>query len=440
MRRTSGLALALVLGLLPAGPAPGEDEPRTLRVGTSGDYAPFSSVTGSDPVEFQGFDVALARAYAEDRELALEFVRFSWPDLLADLAAGHFDVAMSGITVRPDRSARGNFSVPVAESGAVALVREPDRWLDLDDLDNRLARVGVNAGGHLEHVARLRLPSATLIAIPENALVLRALVDELIDAAVTDTAEVPGWASQLKGSAVFGPFTRDRKAFLTGPDSAELAADLDAWLLARGADGDLDALRAEYPGVDPPETEGVLGALLAAVDERLSLMPLVGVAKRDQGIPLEVPEREALVLDRAVEAVVATAKRDGVEPPPEAAVRAFFHAQMDAAKQVQWAAVQDADYDPPAPHPSVVGELRPALLRIGRRIAALAVALPPGQRPDEVVEAARRDLRSPYLSSAAIDAIGKAIGALRAGPGKTQPRVTSRAIPPATKGSSAQAP
>lgn len=445
MRRLRDLALVLAVGLIPAGSVPaktalGEDEPRTLRVGTSGDYSPFSVETDTDPVELEGFDVALARAYAEEHGLVLELVRFRWTELLADLASGRFDVAMSGITVRPERSAGGTFSVPVAESGAVALVREPNRWLDIDSLDNRLARIGVNAGGHLEGVARKRFPHATLIAIPDNAMVLQALVDDLVDAVVTDTAEVAGWSSQIPGSAVFGPFTRDRKALLSGPDSAELAADLDAWLLAREADGDLEALRSEYPGVVAPEIGGVLGALLSAVDERLSLMPLVGVAKRDQGIPLEVPEREALVLDRAVEGIAVAAKRAAVEPPDDPAVREFFRAQIEAAKQVQWAAVQDEDYDPPPPHPSVARVLRPALLRVGRRIAAFAVALPPGLTPDEVQAATRAELRSPYLSSAAVDAIGKAIGALRAGAKGTQPRVTIRVMPPATKGSSTQAP
>jgi cyclohexadienyl dehydratase len=444
MRRLRQLALVLLMGLLPAGTAFGDDETgepgKVLRVGTSGDYPPFSVEISANPGTFEGFDVALARSYAEERGIAIEFVRFRWHELLDDLASGRFDVAMSGITVRPERSAQGRFSVPVGESGAVALVREPDRWPDIDSLDNRLARIGVNAGGHLEQVARKRFPYATLIAIPDNAQVLRSLADEQIDAAVSDTAEVSLWSSQLEGSAVFGPFTRDRKAFLTRPESPDLASDLDAWLLAREADGQLEALRSEYSSVAAPKIGGVLGALLAAVDERLSLMPLVGVAKRDQGIPLEVPEREKIVLATAVAEVRATAERDGVEPPTDDAIRAFFRAQMDAAKAVQWAAVQDSDYDPPAPHPSVQDVLRPALLRIGGRIATLSVALPAEQTSQQVLAAARRELRSPYLSRASVDSLARAIAALRADTKDAQPRDTSRARPPARIGSSRQTP
>jgi cyclohexadienyl dehydratase len=76
-------------------------------VGTSGDYAPFSFPAPATPEGvggFDGFDLVLARAYAEERGLQLELVRFSWPKLLGDLAGGRFEVAMSGITVRPERS------------------------------------------------------------------------------------------------------------------------------------------------------------------------------------------------------------------------------------------------------------------------------------------------------------------------------------------------
>jgi len=66
-----------------------------FRVGTSGDYAPFSSELDQAPDAFEGFDIAIARAYAKDRGLEAEFIRFRWRDLTAALQADRFDVAMS---------------------------------------------------------------------------------------------------------------------------------------------------------------------------------------------------------------------------------------------------------------------------------------------------------------------------------------------------------
>jgi cyclohexadienyl dehydratase len=399
------LALAVALAPLPACPA----EHRTLRVGTSGDYAPFSVASARDGRTLAGFDVAVARAYAAERGLRVEFVRFRWPDLLRSLEEGRFDVAMSGVTVRPERSAHGRFTVTVAESGAVVLVRDPERWQGLDDLDRPAARLGVNAGGHLEAVARDRFPLATVVALADNAEVRRALGAGWIDAAVTDTLEAPSWRRGSQGWAVLGPFTRDRKAYLVRPDRPDLARELDAWLLARERDGRLDRLRREHLG----EAAGTplatpLAALLAAIDERLSLMPLIARAKDAAGLPAEDPAREAIVVDAALANVRKAAGRAGVPPPPDAAVRALVRAEIEAGKEIQAAALRSAAAGRPPP-PDLARVLRPALERIDERIARLVVALPPGLETGGVLAAAGEAVRTPGLPEAGLRAIADAV-------------------------------
>ena len=217
-------------------------------------------------------------------------MRFRWPDLTADLAADRFDLAASGVTVRPERSAAGRFTVPVAETGAFALARHPERWSARTSLDRPQIRIAVNAGGHLERVAREHFPRATRIAIPDNASVIALLAAEEVDAVVTDSAELPHWEAEVDlPLARIGPLTRDRKAWLVRADRAALAAELDAWLLAREADGRLAAARAKWLGDEAASlsrraTAEPLAALLAAVDERLALMPLVGAVKRRDGV------------------------------------------------------------------------------------------------------------------------------------------------------------
>jgi len=176
-------------------------------------------------------------------------------------------------------------------------------------------------------------------------------------------------------------------------------------------------LRREHlAGATGPAVATPLGSLLAALDERLSLMPLVGVAKRKSGLPLEAPEREALVLDAAVAGVHAAADRTGNAPPPDAAVRAFFRAQMEAAKEVQWEAVQDLRYTPPEPLPDFNAGLRPGLLRIGDRIAELLLVLPPQPDADRVRIATRDALHAPYLSQRSAHTLADAIVAVANAP------------------------
>lgn len=416
----------------------GADDTGTLVVGTSGDYAPFSRAQ-EDGGGFEGFDVELARRFAKDRGLAVRFVRFRWPRLVQDLAAGRFDVAMSGVTVRPERSLAGRFSVPVLETGAVALVPKSS-WKELDQLDRPAIRIGVNAGGHLERVAAERLPHATRLSIPDNAGVVRALQEGVVQVAITDSVEAPLWLSQLTDFVALPPFTRDRKALLVRPDRPDLAADLDAWLLASERDDSLAALRSEHFGKGPwLATADPLVALFASLDERLSLMPLVAFVKRDTGIPLEVPGREAVVLEAASATVLEAAKRHHQVPPSLATVRSFFQAQMEAAKQVQRDAVADPSYEPEPPLPDLDADLRPALLRIGTRVAQLVLELPPGLTAERVRAVARQQLRQPRLSRSSRRALVDAVLGLTSQV-PNQPRVNTRASQPAATGSPMQTP
>ena len=416
--RTVSIALAGTLAALwLAAPVAAGESAAALRVGTSADYAPFSHAK-NERAEPEGFDVALLRAWTAERKREIVFVRFHWPELVSALAAGRFDVAASGVTVRPDRSAAGRFTVAVAETEAVALARNPERWGGSATLDRPQIRIAVNGGGYLEQVARASFPNATLIAVPDNDQVIELLIDEQVDAVVTDGAEAPLWEKRVdQPLARIGPLSRDRKAWLVRADEPELAADFDAWLLAREADGTIAALREQWlRGTSGTRTAEPLRALLGALDERLALMPLVGVVKRRDGVPLVVPEREKLVLERALADLNAEAKRTGRTAPRDERVRALFEAQFEAARSVQLHAVKDSAYHPSEPLPDLEKELRPALLRIGERTARLLLALPPGLDSAAVHKAAQEELRAPYLDAERRDALADAIAACSATP------------------------
>jgi cyclohexadienyl dehydratase len=385
-----------------------------LRVGTSGDYAPFSIAT-PDARAVSGFDMAIASRYARDHGMTLAVVRFRWPRLADDLAADRFDVAMSGVTVRPERSALGRFTMPVVESGAVVLVRPGRAASTLDALDDPAMRIAVNAGGHLEQIARARFRRATLLAIADNHGVRRRYADGTVDAVVSDVFEAPVWRADVPGTTVIGPLTRDRKAYLVAATRPALAADLDAWLLAREADGTLGALRRRYFRTQAAVATALpLAALIAAIDERLALMPLVAAAKRERELPIADAGREARVHDAMVARMRIAAQRARVPPPREVAMRTFMTALIAAAKEVQGAAMEKG-VDAAAESPPSFGletALRPAIDRIDERVAQLVVALPPNPGAADIEAAVADGVRSPNVSAAARVALARAIAAL----------------------------
>jgi cyclohexadienyl dehydratase len=394
-RQTSARWRLLATAILGIAAIAADPSQRPLRVGTSGDYAPFSIARG-DGTALEGFDIALARAFAADRGRPLELVRFGWPDLAARLTAHDFDVAMSGVTVRPDRSLLGRFTTPVAESGALVLVRR-QTGSSLDDLNRPDVRLAVNAGGHLERAARERFPLAALAPVPRNSDVLGELLAGRADGAVTDTMEAPDWMKRAPGLVALGPFTRDRKAWLVRAEEPELAAELDAWLARKEADGTLAALRAQWlPGAAAPRTAAPLPALVAALDERLSLMGFVADAKRAAGKAVRDPSQEERVLQAALVATRKAAASTGRPAPSEACVRGLFAAQMAAGRALQETALAQEPRGLEKP-PDLQRQTRPALARLTPRIAAALAALPTGLGEQEIAEALQEGIRSAEL-------------------------------------------
>jgi len=424
-------ACALLAGAAAALSSPGETQTAPpLRIGTSGDYAPFSFPSETAAGGFDGFDVVLARAFAEAEGRPLELVRFHWPELDAALREGRFDIAMSGVTVRADRSLVGRFSLPVAESGAVALVRDGERFPDLAALERGRAHIVVNAGGHLEQIAHERFPNAQVEALSNNAQVRSTLLEGRADAAVSDTLEAREWRRGAEQLRVLGPLSRDRKAPLVRADLPELAEHLDLWLFAREADGTLSELRRVWFGDrHPAATAAPFAALLAAADERLALMPLVAEAKRRAGLPVTNEAQEARVLDAAVRAVDEEAARIGQARRAEAAVRGVFQALIAAARRVESRALEIPRIEGTPHPPSLDGALRPAISRITPKIAEALVrldALPPRGALRQRV---REELRTPNVADEDAERLADALSAYLEAGGVPRPVAVSATRP-----------
>lgn len=347
---------------------------KTLRVAVTGDYPPLCERSAKG--DYVGLDPDIARAFAAQRGYAIAWVPVTWPELGAALAAGGFDVAMTGVTVRVDRSIAGRFSVPVVESGAVVLVRDAALASE-ESLSAPGRALTVNAGGHLERVARARFPGAAISALPDNSAVRSAFASGAARAVLTDTLEAPSWRALAPEAALVGPLTRDVKAYWLPADRAVLAAELDAWLLEREADGTLARLRMQWLGAEAAGRRSATPALalVAVLAERLALSPAVAEAKRASGAPVFVPEREAQVLAAAVAAAEQAGRREGRAVPDKPALEKFFGVLLETSRAIQ-SAVLAAPPAENAPTFSLDADLRPALTRQTERIAALLPLLP----------------------------------------------------------------
>jgi cyclohexadienyl dehydratase len=165
----------------------------TLRVGLTGDYAPYS-LRGPDG-QITGADVAMARTLVETLGVALEIVPTTWKTMTGDLKGDRFDIAMGGVSVTAERAAIGDFSVTVVSDGKRPIVRcadkdHKDRYISLAAIDQSDVRVVVNPGGTNEAFAKAHFPHAKLEEYPDNRTIFDVIAAGRADVMVTDGAEV----------------------------------------------------------------------------------------------------------------------------------------------------------------------------------------------------------------------------------------------------------
>jgi len=162
----------------------------TLRVGTTGDFMPFT-YRPNESGSLHGVDIGFARELANAMDVQIEFVHTTWPELTDDLLAGEFDIAISGITITPERQKIAFFSRPLMSSGKVAIVRDENahRFRTVSNINQAGVRVIVNPGGTNEAFARENFLRATIILNEDNLSVFEKIVSGAADVMVTDAAE-----------------------------------------------------------------------------------------------------------------------------------------------------------------------------------------------------------------------------------------------------------
>jgi cyclohexadienyl dehydratase len=218
-----------------------------LRVGATGDYAPFSLETNGS---LTGSDVELAQKLADQLHARAVFIHTSWSSMLDDLGHSAFDLAMGGVSVTPARQAQGAFSIPYSSGGKTILSRCADSRKfhgGITSVDHPKVRVIVNPGGTNEQYVRSNVHHARIIVYPDN----RAIFDEIAaghaDVMITDDVEAELQAHHHPGlcRAFPGTLTHADKAILM-PRDPDLVKAVNDWLAPAIAAGEPARMLKDY--------------------------------------------------------------------------------------------------------------------------------------------------------------------------------------------------
>lgn len=100
----AGLLLTLVIGVGVQG-----QEKDVYRVGVDANFPPWTYV---EKGEYQGFDVEIIRAIAEEQDLDIEIIDMPWETIVSALGSGKIDILVSGLSITCERDEQIDYSQP----------------------------------------------------------------------------------------------------------------------------------------------------------------------------------------------------------------------------------------------------------------------------------------------------------------------------------------
>lgn len=226
---------------------------KEIRVGTSGDYQPFSYLNPKTN-QYEGMDIALAQKLGEALGVKVTFVRFKWPELTNDLLADKFDIAMGGIGRNLARGKVSAYTNSYLTFGTCPLVRKGDeaKYPDLASIDRPGVKVILNQGGLNDRHFSALLKQATILRHNKNEEIALKVKDGTADVWITDNVEALFWAQQLPDLVAVNPaktFTAGTKGYMIRQGDQIFLNWLNLWLEQMFLEGEIQKLERQWLGM-----------------------------------------------------------------------------------------------------------------------------------------------------------------------------------------------
>jgi polar amino acid transport system substrate-binding protein len=217
-----------------------------LTVGTDMPYAPFESREGGEVV---GFDADIINEIASRIGLETEWVDSPFDTIFTDLAAGQFDVVISGATITPEREEQVNFSIPYFSSLQALTVQEDSGIAAFEDVGQGMV-VAVQSGttGELWAEENLQPQGAEIRAFPDYPPLYNALEAGQVDAVVFDESSAVPEVDSRQGIALVDTVDTDEAyGIAVDPNNADLLDAVNEALQGMIDDGTYDQIYDGFP-------------------------------------------------------------------------------------------------------------------------------------------------------------------------------------------------
>ncbi len=241
--RAAASAAALALVLVACG---GDEAAGPLTVCSDIPYPPFEFEDAASDLGYSGFDIELIAAIGERLGRDVEIVVTGFDALTSGtaMAAGTCELAISAMTITPEREEQIDFSEPYYEADQSLLVPSGSAIASIADLVAGVT-VGVQTGTTGELYANENVPGAEIRAFENAGDLLTALTAGQVDAVLQDLPVNVEEAA--KGQAtVVETYPTGEFYGIAFPTGSELVAPVNEALAALREDGTYDAIFQKY--------------------------------------------------------------------------------------------------------------------------------------------------------------------------------------------------
>jgi len=243
MKKIFKLAIAVTLAFGAATAAADE-----LIVATDTAFVPFEFKDGD---KYVGFDIDMWEAIATEMGLEYKLRPMDFSGIIPGLQTGQVDVALAGITIKPERQKVIDFSDGYYDSGFLLMVQKGSNIASSSDLKGKTLAVktGTSASDHAEE----HFTGTDLRKFPNIDNAYLDLRTGRVDAAMHDTPNVLYYIAKAGNGEVVavGEQMMAHEYGIAFPKGSKLVEGVNKALANMRSDGRYDAIYEKWFGTKP---------------------------------------------------------------------------------------------------------------------------------------------------------------------------------------------
>jgi ABC-type amino acid transport substrate-binding protein len=212
---------------------------------------PSSPFEFGDPPDYEGFDIDLINAIAEDRGLEVKIVEVPLDEILDGAWAGRFDLSIASVSITDARKDRVAFSDPYFETQQSLLVKKDGPIQSIDDVTSDTV-IGAEAGTTCETFAKENTEAE--VHAFETPGDVNALVRGEVDAVFQDLLVTTQAVKDYENLAVVQTFPTGERYGIIFPLGSSLRGPINESLRRLKDDGTLAELYIKWFDQAPPQS------------------------------------------------------------------------------------------------------------------------------------------------------------------------------------------